>query len=77
MNYNYLVVILAESADVQQELALSGIQVQVVTEIDSIFSVQPASVLAKILNKLVVMFFKFYILNDLIKNIVSGLIKYI
>lgn len=49
--------ILAESVDVQHELALNDIQIQLLSEIDSIFSVQPASVLAKIFNKFLVIYF--------------------
>ncbi|KAH7731141.1 phosphorylase B kinase alpha regulatory chain [Aphelenchoides avenae] len=46
------VVVLAETEDVQHELAQSDIEVQMLRDIDPVFSVQPASVFAKILQKL-------------------------
>lgn len=42
---------LAETEDVQHELAQSDIEVQMLRDIDPVFSVQPASVFAKILQK--------------------------
>lgn len=45
------VVVLAETDDVQQELAQNDIEVQLLREIDPVFSVQPASVFANILQK--------------------------
>lgn len=44
-------VILAETLEVQQELAQNDINVQLVSEIDPVFSVQPVGVLAKILQR--------------------------
>jgi hypothetical protein len=46
------VVILAETMDVQEELAAHDIDVQRLDEIDPIYSVQPASVLARILQRI-------------------------
>ena len=43
--------LLAETADVKRELAESDIDIQLVSEIDPIFSIQPATVFAKILQK--------------------------
>ncbi|CAD5220381.1 unnamed protein product [Bursaphelenchus xylophilus] len=45
------VVILAESREVQRELELNEIEAQMVHEIDPIFSIQPASAFAKILER--------------------------
>uniref|UniRef100_A0A915DHL3 Phosphorylase b kinase regulatory subunit n=1 Tax=Ditylenchus dipsaci TaxID=166011 RepID=A0A915DHL3_9BILA len=45
------VVMLAESLEVQQELAQSGIHVQLINEIDPVFSIQPAFKLQRILNQ--------------------------
>ncbi|KAK0418134.1 hypothetical protein QR680_013390 [Steinernema hermaphroditum] len=46
------VVILADNADVQKELAMNDIAVQRVDEIDPVFCIQPAYVFSKILSKL-------------------------
>ncbi|KAI1724682.1 glycosyl hydrolases family 15 domain-containing protein [Ditylenchus destructor] len=45
------VVLLAESIDVQRELAQHDIKIQLVSDIDPMFSIQPASTLRKILNR--------------------------
>uniref|UniRef100_A0A0N5AMV2 Phosphorylase b kinase regulatory subunit n=1 Tax=Syphacia muris TaxID=451379 RepID=A0A0N5AMV2_9BILA len=43
--------ILAENAEVQEELLSHGISVQQIEELDEVFSIQPASVFAKILSR--------------------------
>lgn len=47
----FLVSILAETYQVQQELLTHDIEVQCIDEIDEVFSIQPASSFAKILSK--------------------------
>lgn len=50
-NGSVLVVILAETREVQQILRERDIRVQTLTEVDSVFSIQPASVFARILER--------------------------
>lgn len=50
---NIIVTVLAETYEVQQELLAQGIQVQNISEIDEVFCIQPTSIFARILSRLV------------------------